>query len=224
MRRLHVPLVAVTLLVAPAVQGQTAKEKDKAEGKSKPPARSFTDEDLKKYKEKRTDGSTETQSGAQPESTSPSSEAESAPRQRRSREYGGHQELPPPPPPSPKAQEPARVDSPPAPEPASPEEADWKARAKQARSPILQAEGRVKQIEAQIAQLRDRLNPMSTTYVLGGNSTSGVDAVYAIEEQLRTLDGELVGAKTAAAEAEKGWQSFLEEARAAGASPAWLNP
>jgi hypothetical protein len=75
-----------------------------------------------------------------------------------------------------------------------------------------------------MAELKDRLNPMSTNYVLGGNSTAGPGAVYEVEEKLRNLENERLDAKAALAEAEKGWQQFLEEARSAGASPAWLKP
>ncbi len=71
-----------------------------------------------------------------------------------------------------------------------------------ARAPVQEAERRIKGIEAQIAELRDKLNPMSTNYVLGGNSTAGPGAVLEVEEQLRVLDGQLGEARTAAAEAE----------------------
>jgi hypothetical protein len=82
----------------------------------------------------------------------------------------------------------------------------------------------VAQIDAQMAELRDRLNPMSANYVLGGNSNAGPGQVYEIEEKLRNLEGERAQAQADAAEAEKGWERFLEEARAAGVSPAWLTP
>jgi hypothetical protein len=196
-----------------------AKEKDKA-AKAKPAARSYSDEDLKKYKDKPTDTGAEGQAGAAGES----GETEAVPGQRRSREYGGYQKLPPSTPPA-ATQEAATADSPPAAEePASPEEADWKARAQQARAPLQAAEGRIQAIETEIAELRDKLNPMSTKYVLGGNSTAGPGAVLEVEEQIRAKNVELGDARTAAAEAEKSWQTFLEEARAAGVSPAWLKP
>ena len=216
-------LVGVTLLVAPAVQGQDAKEKekDKAQGKAKPPARTFTDEDLKKYKAKPKDDSAPTQAGSE----GTSSEAEASPRQRRSREYGGYQELPPAPPSPAEKEETEDASEPPAaPDAQSPEEAEWKARAASARRPQKEAQARIGGIESQMADLRDQLNPMSTRYVLGGNSTAGPGQVYEIEDKLRNLEGELVAAKADLANAERSWQQFLDEARAAGASPAWLQP
>lgn len=220
-------LVGVTLLAGPAVQGQaskeaqTSKEKDKAQGKAKPPARSYTDEDLKKYKDKPKDDSAPTEAGSE----GTSSEAEASPRPRRAREYGGYQELPPAPPgPAEKEQTEAASEPSAATEAQSPEEADWKARAASARRPQQEAQARIAGIESQIADLRDQLNPMSTRYVLGGNSTAGPGQIYEIEEKLRNLESELVGAKADLATAEKAWQQFLDEARAAGASPAWLQP
>jgi hypothetical protein len=219
-RGLFAILAIAALAMSAGPGGGDEKEKEKPPAKAKPPARSYSDEDLKKYKDTPKEGGADAQGGSAVDS---GAAEETAPRQRRSREHGGTQVLPPPPP-SPKGQEPAKVDSPPPDEPSSPEEADWRARAEQARTPVREAEGRIQGIEAQIAELRDRLNPMSTKYVLGGTSTAGPEAIYEIEEQLRTLETARGEAKTAAAEAEKSWQAFLNEARAAGASPAWLNP
>jgi hypothetical protein len=207
--------LAIAALVGTGVRGGAD---DKPKDKPKTPVPSYSDDDLKKYKDQPKESGADASGGA----TAPSGDSdEPAPGQRRSREYGGYQKLPPT---APKTQAPAKVDAPPADEPKSPEEADWKARAKQARAPLQEAEGRIKQLEGQIAELRDKLNPMSTTYVLGGNSNAGPGAVLEVEEQIRILDGDLTGARGAVADAEKSWQAFLEEARAAGASPAWLNP
>jgi hypothetical protein len=230
-RALLVALVALTpLLAAPSQDAkdardketlkekEAAKEKEKA-AKAKPPARSYSDEDLKKYKDKRKEDGAGAQAGSGGES---STDEEASAARRHAREHGGYQERRP----DSRAQEPGRegVASPPADEPTSPEEANWKSRARQARAPLEAALGHVKELEAQIADQRDKLNPMSASYVLGGNSTAGPGAVYEIEEKLRNLEGALGGARTVVAEAEKSWQAFLEEARAAGASPAWLNP
>jgi hypothetical protein len=234
MRRLLVSLAAMALVVAPAVPGQDAKDKDKEaakekdKAKAKPPARSYSDDDLKKYKDKPKDEGAGTQAGSAGES---GAAAEPAPRQRRSREYGGYQELPPEPPPTvpavpTRAQE--RTPEPEAPEPAadprSPEEVEWKRRAVEARRPVEAAQGQITQIDSEMAELKDKLNPMSTTYVLGGNSTAGPGAVLEVEEKLRNLESRRVDALAERAEAEKGWKSFLEEARAAGANPAWFPP
>jgi hypothetical protein len=220
-------LAAMTLVGSPEVRGQAAKEKEqekdkeKATGKAKPPARSFTDEDLKKYKEKPKDGSSATQAG----SSGQASEPEAQPNQRRSRESGGgYRDLPQPPPRSAEEKDQANEPEPAATEAKSPEEAEWRSRATLARRPLDEAQGRIKDIESQMASLRDQLNPMSTTYVLGGNSTAGPGQVYEIEEKLRNLESEMVEAKTGLADAEKSWQSFLDEARSAGISPAWLKP
>ena len=215
-------LVAVTLLAAPTVQGQATKEKDKAQGKAtKPPARSYTDEDLKKYKAKPKDDSAPKEAGSE----GTSSEPEAAPGRWRSREQGGYQELPPAPPSSAEKEQTEAASEPPAAKEAqSPEEAEWKARAASARRPQAEAQARIAGIESQMADLRDQLNPMSTRYVLGGNSTAGPGQIYEIEEKLRNLESELVGAKADLANAEKSWQQFLDEARAAGASAAWLQP
>jgi hypothetical protein len=235
---LYVAVLAATVLISGPARAQdpkpkdAAKEKDKG-AKAKPPARSYSDDDLKKYKEK----PPEDGASAQPASSAGESGAGDAPvpGQRRSREYGGYQKLPPPVAPAPIAPGPTGT-APAAPEPSasdstagaedtrSPEEVEWRRRAAQARRPIQEADGRIKQIESQIADLRDQLNPMSTKYVLGGNSTAGAGAVYEVEEQLRNLDSQLVDARTVAADAQKGWQAFLEEARQGGASAAWLNP
>ena len=85
-------------------------------------------------------------------------------------------------------------------------------------------QGQIAQIDSEMAELKDKLNPMSTSYVLGGNSTAGPGAVLEVEEKLRNLESRRVDAKVELAEAEKGWKSFLEEARAAGANPAWFTP
>jgi hypothetical protein len=86
------------------------------------------------------------------------------------------------------------------------------------------AQAHIAQIESEMAGLKDQLNPMSSSYVLGGNSTAGPGAVLEIEEKLRNLESQRVDAKGELVEAEKGWQSFLEEARAAGVSSNWLTP
>jgi hypothetical protein len=225
LRRLLVSLAAVSLLVAP-VPGQDAKAKEKDKAKSKPAPRSFTDEDLKKYQDKPKEESTGVQTGTSTETASPQSEPEGAPKKggwrRRSAEYGGDQQAAPPPSTShDQAQEAPPSD---AVDPRSGEEAEWKGRAGQARRPVDDAQSRIAAIEAEMAQLKERLNPMSATYILGGTSTAGVDAILEIEDKLRNLETQRVDVKAELAEAEKGWQGFLEEARAAGASPAWLNP
>ena len=220
----------MALFVAPVVSGQDAKDKEAAKekdkAKAKPPARSYSDDDLKKYKDKPKDEGAGTQAGSAGES---GAAAEPAPRQRRSREYGGYQEVPPEPPPTvpvPRAQE--RTPESVAPEPAedtrSPEEVEWKRRAVEARRPMQAVQGQIAQIDSEMAELKDKLNPMSTSYVLGGNSTAGPGAVLEVEEKLRNLESRRVDAKVELAEAEKGWKSFLEEARAAGANPAWFTP
>lgn len=206
-------VLALATLVAPAAAWSGArddkdKEKDKA-AKTKPAPRSYSDEDLKKYKDTPKTEPEATQTETQPGSTKPSY-GEAPAKRTRAPEPVGNQE--------------AGVEAPSREEPKSAEEADWRARAMGARAPLQEAERRIKGIEAQIGELRDKLNPMSTTYVLGGNSTAGPGAVLEVEEQLRGLDGQLGEARTAAAEAEASWQKFLEEARAAGASPAWLKP
>jgi hypothetical protein len=249
MRRLLVSLGAMTLVVAPALRGQDAKEKEPAKAKeakaakakdkpkdaSKPPVRSYSDDDLKKYKDQPKDEGGEAQAGSAGESPAA---AETVPGQRRSREYGGYQQLPPPLPAAPivpPAQESTAPESPtsassdsagssdPA-EGKSPEEVEWKRQAVQARRPVEAAKGHIAQIESEMAGLKDQLNPMSTTYVLGGNSTAGPGAIYEVEEKLRNLESQRVDAKAELAEAEKGWQAFLEEARSAGANSAWLTP
>ncbi len=212
-------LWAIAAVVASGWGVADEKDNDKAKAKAKPPARSYSDEDLKKYQEpKRDDGG-----GSQAGSSVESGAEESAPRQRRSREYGGTQVLPPERPrqsgtPT-QAADPVATE-----EPLSAEEAMWKARAAEARRLLQEAQTRIQGIEGEMADQRDKLNPMSTKYLLGGNSTAGPDAIYEVEEQLRVLEGQLVEARAAAVEAEQSWQRFLDEARAAGASPAWLNP
>jgi hypothetical protein len=226
LRRLLVSLAAVSLLVAP-VPGQVAKEKDKA--KSKPAPRSFTDEDLKKYQDKAKEESTGTQTGtptATPtESASPQSEPEGAPKRggwrRRGAEYGGDQQASPPSASHDQVQEAPPTD---AVDPKSGEEAEWKGRAAVARRPVDDAQSRIAAIEGEMAQLKEQLNPMSTNYILGGTSTAGVDAILELEQKLQNLETQRVDVKAELAEAAKGWQGFLEEARAAGASPAWLTP
>jgi hypothetical protein len=210
-------IVAFGSSVGPS--GADEKNKDKTKAKAKPPARSYSDEDLKKYKEPATEGGVGSQTGSSDESNVD----EPVPGQRRSREHGGTQVLPPVRPrqgnPEPEPIEPKAAE-----EPSSPEEASWKARASEARRPLKEAQTRIQGIEAEIADQRDKLNPMSTKYLLGGNSTAGPEAIYEVEEQLRGLDAQLVEARSAAVVAEQSWQRFLDEARAAGASPAWLNP
>jgi hypothetical protein len=235
-RGLLVSLAAMSLLVAPVFPGQDAKDKDKEaakeKAKAKPPARSYSDDDLKKYKDQPKDKPKDEGAGAQAGSAGESgAAAEPAPRQRRSREYGGYQELPPEPPPTapvPPTRAQERTPEPVTPEPAedtrSSEEVEWKRRAVQARRPVEAVQGQIAQIDSEMAGLKDQLNPMSTSYVLGGNSTAGAGAVLEIEEKLRNLENRRAGAKAELAEAEKGWQGFLEEARAAGANPAWFTP
>jgi hypothetical protein len=208
-------------------QGAAAKTKDQPPGKAKPPARTFTDEDLKKYKDKPAEDSP---AATPPPDASPSSsETNAAPRQRRSREYGGYQELPPSPPSSDgaAADQPAgaaAAESSAAAETQSPEEVEWRQRAAEARRPLDDAQARIHEIESEMAGVKDQLNPMSTNYVLGGNSTAGPSAVLEAEEKLRNLESRLIDAKTELSEAQKGWDAFLEEARKAGASAAWLKP
>jgi hypothetical protein len=192
-------VLAILALVSWGGAEEKAKAKatsqEKAKRQAKPPARSYTDEDLKRYK----DPSQEEGAGGQPDSTGESSRAD--------REGGSYGEE-------------AAAD-----EASSPEEEEmWRARAAEARGPLQEAQSRIESIQAEMADLRDKLNPMSTKYVLGGNSTAGPGAIYEVEENLRTLQTQLTDARTAAAEAERSWQSFLAEARAAGASPAWLDP
>jgi hypothetical protein len=199
------------------------KGKDKPKAAAKPPTRSYSDEDLKKYKEPAAAAGVEGQTGSAESSSAdePSSDhrrrpegggGEGTPRRRRAAEPPSADED------SSSSPDPAEV------EPSSPEEAGWRARAEEARRPLEAAQNRVQGIEAEMAELRDKLNPMSTKYVLGGNSTEGSGAVYEVEEKLRVLEGHLVDARAAVVEAERSWQRFLDEARASGASPAWLNP
>jgi hypothetical protein len=164
-----------------------AKEKREAEGKaSKPKVRSFTDEDLKKYKS--SDGA-KAPEGATPDASGP-----------RPSPYGESSDA------------------------AGSDEGAWRRQAEEARRPVKEAEERVKGLETEMGDLREQLNPMSTRYVLGGNSTAGPGQVYEIEEKLRGLEAALTEAKAALAEAEKSWQQFVDEARGQGASPAWLEP
>jgi hypothetical protein len=200
------------------------KGKDKPKAAAKPPTRSYSDEDLKKYKEPTAAASVEGQTGS---AESSSADEPSSDHRRRRPEGGGGEGTPR----RRRAAEPpsADVDSSSSPDPAvvepsSPEEAGWRARAEEARRPLEAAQNRVQGIEAEMAELRDKLNPMSTKYVLGGNSTEGSGAVYEVEEKLRVLEGHLVDARAAVVEAERSWQRFLDEARASGASPAWLYP
>ncbi len=117
-----------------------------------------------------------------------------------------------------------------APEPPAPveakssEEVEWRRRAAEARRPVTEVQVRIAETEAEMAVLKDQLNPMSATYVLGGNSLAGPGAIYEIEEKLRNLEARRVDAKAELVEAEKGWKGFLEEARSAGANPNWLTP
>jgi hypothetical protein len=234
-RGLLASLAVMSLLVTPVVPGQDAKDKDKEaakeKAKAKPPARSYSDDDLKKYKDPPKDKPKDDKAGAQAGSAGESgAAAEPAPRQRRSREYGGYQELPPEAPPTApptraQIQNPEQPSAPaPAEETRSPEEVEWKRRAVEARRPVEAVQGQIAQIDSEMAGLKDQLNPMSASYVLGGNSTAGPGAVLEIEEKLRNLESRRVDAKGELAQAEKGWQSFLEEARAAGANPAWFTP
>jgi len=198
-----------------------ADEKDKA--KAKPPAPSYSDEDLKKYKEKPPEVPAATGESAVPDTPVP----EGTPtRRRRGAEYGG-QTTPEPSPPAAasgaSAQE-AVPEPPPPAEPQSSEEVEWRRRAAEARRPVSEVQGRIAETESEIAVLKDQLNPMSATYVLGGNSLAGPGAVYEIEEKLRDLEAHRVDAKAELVEAEKGWNAFLEEARSAGANSNWLTP
>lgn len=222
-------LAIAALTVAVARSGADDKDKDKAKEKAKPPARSYSDEDLKKYKDKPKDEGADAPAGSAGES---GAAEESVPGQRRSREYGGYQKLPAAAPPaaSPdsQAQEPSQ--EPPtsvtteAPEAKSPEEAEWRRRATGAHRPVAEVQGRILRIESEIAQLKDQLNPMSASYVLGGNSIAGPGAVYEIEEKVRNLEAQRTDAKAELLDAEKGWQAFLDEARSAGVNPGWLTP
>jgi hypothetical protein len=201
-----------------------AEEKTEGKAKDKPKARTYTDEDLKKYKAP--------PDASSPQSASPASTQApaSSGRPRRSREDGTSEERP-----EPSSSEPAGPSSEAAPdtgspssEPAaperSPEETQWRSRAAQARRPLDHARSRVAGIDAEIAELRDKLNPMSTNYVLGGTSTAGPGQVLEIQEKLRSLDEEKVQAQAELAEAQEAWERFVAEARGAGAAPGWLTP
>jgi hypothetical protein len=208
-------LVVAACAAASAASGQTPppKEKDKPKA-AKPPARSFTDEDLKKYRPPPTEGTTEpAPSGGASSPSTPSSS--SSARERESE--------PPRTEPDPRSaieREGGNSES----DGRSPEEASWRARAREARRPLREAQERLAGLEEAMTNLRDQLNPMSTRYVLGGNSNAGPGKVLEVQDQINKLEPEIETAKGLIADAEKEWTKFLADARAAGANPNWLNP
>jgi hypothetical protein len=224
MKRWSLGIVALgaAFLAVTGVRGG-ADDKDKA--KAKPPARSYSDDDLKKYKEKPKEEPATAATGESPEPT-PVRERTTSGLPRRGAEYGEPAPLEPDPPPATSGVPTQEVvPEPPAPaEAKSEEEGEWRRRATDARRPVTEVQSRIAATESEMAVLKDQLNPMSATYVLGGNSLAGPGAVYEIEEKLRTLESRRVDAKAELVEAEKGWKSFLEEARSAGANPNWFTP
>jgi hypothetical protein len=191
------------------------KDKDKAKAAGRKPAPSFTDEDLKKYRQAPPPESTPTTTGA----TGATGSAPSA----RERESEPNRTEPS----RPESDSRSAVEREGGPTPSdgkSPEESSWRARAAQARRPLNDARARVTAVEAQLADLRDLVNPMSTRYVMGGNSNAGPGAVLEAQDRITKAEAELESAKNEVAEAEKGFNRFVEEARSAGANPNWLNP
>jgi hypothetical protein len=79
-------------------------------------------------------------------------------------------------------------------------------------------------MEEQLEDLRQMINPMSTRYVLGGNSNAGPGKVLEVQQQIGELETQLPSARQAVVEAEKSWTRFQQEARSAGANPSWLDP
>ena len=198
------------------------KDKDKDKDKSKPP-HSYTNDDLKKYKPESPPEAAPPPAGAAPTAAGRVAAPSGDTPRVRARESGGYAE-PPKPIGGAEGHEAGPAPAPATPEPsASPEEADWKHRAAEARGPLRTAEGKVSGLERQMADLREQLNPMSTRYVLAGTSPD-VAKAFAIEGQIHAIEADLVEARKAVTEAQKGWAQFVQEARAAGASSAWLEP
>jgi chromosome segregation ATPase len=170
-----------------AAQDKKRRQEQQKKNAGKPPVRVYTDDDLKK-KGDAAEGDSPT-SGAAGENVAPGeqrSERFDEGRPPRGEREGGVE---------------AAEDS---------STGDWRARADQARNAVAEAQSQVSGVEARIAELRQFLNPMSTSYAIDTNRQ------LEVQEELRGADAELNDAQAQVKQAQKDWAEFAEEARRAG--------
>ena len=213
MRRLA--LAAGFLLLAGGVCGQdlgdaAARERAKRGKKAvegAPAARVFTNADLPKEERPAAEG-------AQSESTAVSPPPTSSPSSAREKGSGPGSEAP-------------AAGGAAQPEEGPPEEHgsvvdEWRDRAAEVAKPLRAAKQRLKEVEERIAELRERLNPMSTKYVFGAGGGQDPNEVFAVQGELGKAETEREEARESLAEAQRGWDEFVARARADGAPASLL--
>jgi hypothetical protein len=179
----HLGLLLALLLIAPAVGAQglgdaAAREREKREKQAaKKAPREYTNADLRKEEPGK--------AGEKQPSTSGESEAAQLERERRERQT-------------------SKEDTSPGAD--ASEDGGAGTRVAEAQAQVDAAQSAVSSIEAHIRELRDRLNPQSTTYIYGPTGSNSANEEAQARSELNDADRELAEARQALSAAEQALQ------------------